>query len=47
MEEYMSLEKVREVDSDVAKYIDEELNRQQTTIELIATNKDIDKYIHI
>ena len=33
----MSLEKVREVDSDVAKYIDEELNRQQTTIELIAS----------
>lgn len=33
----MSLEKVREADCDVAKYIDEELNRQQTTIELIAS----------
>ncbi len=33
----MNLDKVRTVDSDVAKYIDEELNRQQTTIELIAS----------
>ena len=33
----MSLDKVREIDADVAKYIDEELERQQTTIELIAS----------
>ena len=33
----MNLDKVRAIDSDVAKYIDEELNRQQTTIELIAS----------
>ncbi len=33
----MVLDKVREIDSDVAKYIDEELERQQNTIELIAS----------
>lgn len=33
----MVLEKVREIDADVAKYIDEELERQQSTIELIAS----------
>lgn len=31
------LNKVREIDSDVAQYIDEELERQQNTIELIAS----------
>lgn len=33
----MILDKVRETDSEVAQYIDEELQRQQTTIELIAS----------
>lgn len=33
----MDLGKVREIDADVAKYIDEELDRQQNTIELIAS----------
>ena len=33
----MNLEKVREIDADIAEYIDEELERQQTTIELIAS----------
>ncbi len=33
----MDLGKVREIDADVAKYIDEELERQQNTIELIAS----------
>ena len=33
----MGLERVREIDADIAKYIDEELERQQTTIELIAS----------
>ena len=33
----MNLDKVREIDSEVAEYIDEELKRQQTTIELIAS----------
>ncbi len=33
----MSLEKVRATDSELAKYIDEELERQQNTIELIAS----------
>ncbi len=33
----MDLDKVREIDSDVAYYIDEELERQQNTIELIAS----------
>ena len=36
-EENMDLNRVREIDSDVAKYIDEELERQQGTIELIAS----------
>ena len=31
------LNKIREIDADVAKYIDEELERQQNTIELIAS----------
>lgn len=31
------LDKVRETDSEIAKYIDEELERQRTTIELIAS----------
>ena len=33
----MELNKVREIDSEVAEYIDDELKRQQTTIELIAS----------
>ena len=33
----MQLDKVREIDAEVAQYIDEELIRQQTTIELIAS----------
>ena len=33
----MNLEKVRATDSELAKYIDEELERQQNTIELIAS----------
>ena len=33
----MELDKVRAIDSDVASYIEEELKRQQTTIELIAS----------
>ena len=33
----MSLEKVRATDSELAGYIDEELERQQNTIELIAS----------
>ena len=33
----MELEKIRKIDSDVATYIEEELERQQTTIELIAS----------
>ena len=33
----MDIDKVREIDSDVAYYIDEELERQQNTIELIAS----------
>ena len=33
----MDLDKVRATDSEVAQYIDEELKRQQTTIELIAS----------
>ena len=36
-EDFMDLTKVREIDSDIAKYIDEELERQQSTIELIAS----------
>ena len=35
--EKFDLDKVREIDFDVAQYIDEELKRQQTTIELIAS----------
>ena len=35
--EKLDLNKVREIDTDVAQYIDEELQRQQTTIELIAS----------
>ncbi len=35
--ERFNLDRVREIDSDVAQYIDEELNRQQNTIELIAS----------
>ena len=37
MAEKFDLDKVRAVDSDVAQYIDEELERQQNTIELIAS----------
>ena len=37
MAEKFDLDKVREVDFDVAQYIDEELERQQNTIELIAS----------
>ena len=37
MEKLFDLDKVRAVDSDVAQYIDEELERQQNTIELIAS----------
>ena len=33
----MELEKIRKIDADVAGYIEEELERQQTTIELIAS----------
>ena len=33
----MGLERVREIDAEVAQYIDKELERQQTTIELIAS----------
>ena len=33
----MELDKIRKIDSDVAKYIEEELERQQSTIELIAS----------
>ncbi len=33
----MGLENIRKIDSEVAQYIDEELKRQQTTIELIAS----------
>ena len=33
----MSLEKIRKIDSDIAEYIEEELKRQQSTIELIAS----------
>lgn len=35
--EKVNLDKVRETDSEVASYIDEELERQQSTIELIAS----------
>ena len=37
MAEKFDLDKVRATDSEVAEYIDEELKRQQTTIELIAS----------
>ena len=37
LEDKMVLDKVREIDSEVAQYIDEELERQQNTIELIAS----------
>lgn len=37
MEKLFDLDKVRAIDSDVAQYIDEELERQQNTIELIAS----------
>ena len=33
----MELEKIRAIDADVAKHIEEELERQQSTIELIAS----------
>ena len=33
----MDLDRVREIDSEVAEYIDDELKRQQNTIELIAS----------
>ena len=33
----MELDKIRKVDPDVASHIEEELERQQTTIELIAS----------
>ena len=33
----MELEKIRAIDADVAQHIEEELERQQTTIELIAS----------
>lgn len=33
----MNLDRVREIDAEIAKYIDEELERQQNTIELIAS----------
>ena len=33
----MELEKIRAIDADVASHIEEELERQQTTIELIAS----------
>ena len=33
----MSIEKVRVVDTELAEYIDEDLNRQRNTIELIAS----------
>ena len=33
----MNLDKVKAADIDVANYIEEELKRQQTTIELIAS----------
>ena len=33
----MELEKIRAIDSDVAMHIEEELERQQNTIELIAS----------
>ena len=37
MEKTMILDKVKEIDGEVAQYIDEELERQQNTIELIAS----------
>ena len=33
----MELEKIRKIDADIAQHIEEELERQQTTIELIAS----------
>ena len=33
----MALEKIKETDLEVAQYIEEELERQRTTIELIAS----------
>ena len=33
----MELEKIKKIDADVAQHIEEELERQQTTIELIAS----------
>ena len=33
----MELDKIRKIDADVAKHIEEELERQQSTIELIAS----------
>ena len=43
MERFMDLDKVRKTDSDIAKYIDEELERQQNTIELIASENIVSK----
>lgn len=41
----MGLENIRKVDSEVAQYIDEELKRQQTTIELIASENFTSKAV--
>ncbi len=41
----MGLENIKKVDSEVAQYIDEELKRQQTTIELIASENFTSKAV--
>ena len=41
----MNLEKVREVDAELAQFIDEELHRQQNTIELIASENFTSKAV--
>ena len=41
----MGLENIRKIDSEVAQYIDEELKRQQTTIELIASENFTSKAV--
>ncbi len=41
----MELEQIREIDSDVAKYVEEELERQQATIELIASENFTSKAV--
>lgn len=41
----MNLEEIKKIDSEVAQYIDEELERQQTTIELIASENFTSKAV--